>query len=128
MNLSEIKKGSVDALPKIKSNDDPQKSAYQIVGSMLKPNIIANIIDKVKDGGDTDRRQYDSAAGSSNTKSSDELNLDNKYERSAEFKNKSEKMMYSRNWNARLWVIIVMTYYVIRLTFIIYPWWEYNTQ
>ena len=36
-------------------------------------------------------------------------------------------MMLSRNRNARKWIMIVMTYYIVRATFIIFPWWEYNT-
>lgn len=76
-----------------------------------------------KENGDLDKKQYDSAAGSSKQSSEE----DKDYEKTAEFLKKAEKMRYSRMWNARLWVIIVMTYYAVRATFIIFPWWEYNT-
>lgn len=54
-------------------------------------------------------------------------NLENQFERSTEYLNKASKMKYSRNWNARNWVILVMSYYIVRATFIIFPWWEYNS-
>ena len=83
---------------------------------------ITNVLSAI---GLNEKKGNESGTGSSKASSSD---IEQQYEKSEEYKNKAEVMMLSRNRNARKWIIMVMTYYIVRATFIIFPWWEYNTQ